>query len=134
MTYITLFLFGFITLFHVYMGVGLPFNKAAVLPLIKGKPMPFHALAALPVAFALAISTLAFAQESGVIEAVKHAHLLTTYLWLTGIGLLLRGIGGLVFFHFLNLIIDPTEFKTWDLRLYSPLTIILGTHCILVLI
>ena len=134
MIYITLFLFIFITLFHVYMGVGLPFNKAAVLPLIKGKPMPFHALAALPVAAALAISTLAFAHESGMIESIKYGELLTKYLWLTGIGLLLRGLGGLVFFHLLNLIIDPTEFKVWDLRLYSPLTIILGTHCILVLI
>ena len=134
MIWITLAIFIFITLFHVYMGLGLPFKKAAVLPIIKGKPMPFHSLAAWPVAIALALSTISFAHSTGITGPLQYSALFDLYLWVTGIGLLMRGIGGFVFFHLLNLIIDATEFKTWDLKLYSPLTVYLGAHCILVLI
>ena len=96
---VTLTLFILITLFHVYMGLELPFNKAAVLPIINGKPMPFHSLAAWPVAIALAVSTISFAHATGAIGPLQYSALFDMYLWVTGFGLLARGIGGLVGFH-----------------------------------
>ena len=133
MAYFTIAVFILIALFHVYMGLGGKMNYQYVLPTMKGKPLPFHSLAALPVAFLLAISAIAFAHEANITGPLMYSALLEKYLWLTGIALISRGLGGLIFFHALNMMIDRGHFKTWDLRLYSPLTIYLGIHCLIVL-
>lgn len=133
MIYLTIAIFFTIALFHVYMGLGGKLNKHYVLPTINGKPMPFHSLAALPVAILLGLSTVAFAHEAHVTGPLIYSILWERYLWLTCVALLVRGIGGLIVFHGLNRIIDPGLFKTWDFRLYSPLCIYLGTHCLIVL-
>ena len=133
MDHLTLSLFIIITLFHVYLGFGGKINHAYILPKINGHPLPYHSAAVFPVAILLTLSTLAFAQEANLIQPLLYSHLFKYYLLITGIGLIARGFGGLVFFHLLNKIIDDTPFKSWDLKLYSPLTIFLGTHCLLVL-
>ena len=130
--YIPFSLFVLITLFHVYMGVGGKINKDAILPKIKGKDLPFHSAAALPVALLLGLSTLAYAQVMQMIPGFLPAQYATYLVILTGVALTFRGVFGLVFFHLLNMIIDPTPFKTWDLKLYSPLTIYLGVHCLII--
>ncbi|MEK9727850.1 MAG: DUF3995 domain-containing protein [Candidatus Margulisiibacteriota bacterium] len=120
--------------FHIYMGLGGPLNMDTVLPKIKGKSLPFHQLAALPVAVLLAACAIAFAQKTQLIQSNYPIKFIDLFLLLCGIAFLSRGVLGFIFFHFLDLIIDPTPFKTWDLRLYSPLTIYLGSHCLIILI
>ena len=134
MAYVTLGLFILISAFHIYMGFGGKINHRYVIPEFKGKPMPFHAIAALPVAILLGFSALAFAHEASITGPIMYSILLEKYLWLTGIGLLIRGLFGLIVFHLFHQLIDPTPFKTWDLRLYSPLCIYLGSHCLIILL
>jgi len=130
--YIPFSIFVLITLFHLYMGLGGRVNKDIILPKIKGQDLPFHSAAALPVAFLLGLSTLAYAQVMYIIPEILSADYARYFVILTGAALTFRGIFGLVFFHLLNMIIDPTPFKTWDLKLYSPLTIYLGVHCLII--
>ena len=132
MTIFTLGIFIFLTLFHIYMALGLPLNRAAVLPTIQQKPLPFHQLMAAPVAVALGMSTLAFAHVTGQYPTALNT-MLTTYLWLTAIALITRGLTGIIVFHALNRWIDPGPFKTWDRWLYTPLTLYLGIHCLIIL-
>ena len=134
MAILTLCVLLFLSLFHVYLTLNLPINKAAILPKISGRPLPFHSLAAFPVAILLFLSSIAFANET-LLLPVQQSHIFwPTYLWLTAIAFISRGLFGIIFFHLLNKIIDDTEFKTWDLRLYSPLTLYLGLHCLIILI
>ena len=130
--YVPFILFILITLFHVYMGVGGKINKDVILPKIKGKDIPFHSAVALPVALLLGLSTIAYAQVMQITPDFLPAQYATYLVVLTGAALTFRGVFGLVFFHLLNMIIDPTPFKTWDLKLYSPLTIYLGVHCLII--
>ena len=132
-TYLTVALFSFISLFHLYLGLGGRINSDYILPKINGKPFPFHSLAALPVAILLTLSTIAFAHDVGLTGPLMYSILWEKYLWLTGIALVIRGGIGLLVFHALGRVIDPGHFKTWDFRLYSPLCIYLGTHCLIVL-
>jgi hypothetical protein len=133
MAHVTLVIFFVIAIFHVYMGLGGKLNQAYVLPTINGTPLPCHSLVALPVAILMGLSTVAFAHEAHLTGPLVHGIFWERYLWLTGMALLIRGVGGLIGFHGLNRIIDPGLFKTWDLRLYSPLCTYLGTHCLIVL-
>lgn len=134
MTHITFTIFIGLSVFHVYMGLGLPLNRAAVIPVIKNKPLPFHSIFAIPVAILLALSAIAFAHETRLIGPLLYSILLEQYLWITGISLVTRGLGGLLIFHIFNAVIDSSPFKTWDRYLYSPLCLYLGIHCLYVLI
>ena len=116
------------------MGLGGVVNKDRILPKIKGKDLPFHSAAALPVAILLGLCTFAFAQVSGLTHTKIAPNLIDLYLLISGISLTFRGLFGFIFFHIFNRVIDDTPFKTWDLRLYSPLTLYLGIHCLVVLI
>ena len=116
----------FITLFHVYMGLGGKLNYDYVLPKIGTKPLPFHSSMALPVAALLAITTIAYGFELGLYTQFSLGTYNQLWLMLAGAAFLFRGIFGLVVFHGFNKIIDNTPFKTWDLKLYSPLTVFLG--------
>ena len=115
-----------ITLFHIYMGIGAPLNYDYVLPTIKQKPLPFHSTMAIPVAILLTLSTAAFGYESGILTNELLSNYSRQWLVLTASALVFRGCFGLIVFHLLNKVIDPTLFKVWDLRLYSPLTLYLG--------
>jgi dipeptide/tripeptide permease len=125
-------IFVIITLFHIYMGVGGRVNKAAILPTINHKDLPFHSAAAIPVAILLGISTIAFGQQIGIISPILSETFSQRYLWLSAFALISRGLMGLIIFHLLNKVIDPSLFKEWDLRLYSPLTLYLGIHCLII--
>ena len=85
-----------ITLFHVYMGLGGSINKAAVLPKINGKDLPFHSAGALPVALLLGICCFAFAQSSGLLLTSYSEKIIRTYLFLSGLAFLFRGLFGLI--------------------------------------
>ena len=127
LTYVPFFLFSLITLFHIYMGVGGKLNYDYVLPKLKnGRPLPFHSLMALPVAFLLALSTSAFGFEVGILNQSYLGSFSRSWLILTATALVFRGCFGLLLFHVLNKLIDEGLFKTWDLRIYSPLTLFLG--------
>ncbi len=119
-------IFIFITIFHIYMGIGAPLNYEYVLPTIGKKPLPFHSVMAIPVAILLVLSTLAFGYESGILNKNFLGNYSGQWLVLTAAALVFRGFFGLIVFHLLNKVIDPTLFKQWDLRLYSPLTLYLG--------
>ena len=108
------------------MGIGAPLNYEYVLPTIGKKPLPFHSVMAIPVAILLVLSTLAFGYESGILNKNFLGNYSGQWLVLTAAALVFRGFFGLIVFHLLNKVIDPTLFKQWDLRLYSPLTLYLG--------
>ncbi len=134
MAYITFGILIFLSLFHIYLTLNLPINKAAILPKINGRPLPFHSLAAFPVAILLFLSSLAFANQAELIPIQLPQIFLSSYLWLTAFGFISRGLFGFIVFHILNKVIDNTPFKVWDLKLYSPLTLFLGLHCLIILI
>ena len=127
------YLFAFITIFHVYLGFGAPIQTRYILPIIQGQPLPFHSLMALPVAGLLLISTIAFGYEIGFVNNTFLGNYNQIWLALTSGALIFRGLFGFIFFHLLNKIIDDTEFKTWDLRVYSPLCMYLGVSSFLAL-
>ena len=108
------------------MGIGAPLNYDYVLPRINHKALPFHSAMAIPVAVLLALSTLAFGYESGILANELLSNYSRQWLVLTASALVFRGCFGFIVFHLLNKVIDPTLFKVWDLRLYSPLTLYLG--------
>ena len=123
---IPFFLFAFITLFHVYMGFGGPLNYEAVLPKIGNEDMPFHASFCFPIAGLLTLSTISFGFQVGILPNSILGTFNSTWLLITAASLVFRGCFGFIVFHALNKVIDDTAFKTWDLRIYSPLTLYLG--------
>ena len=133
MNLLPLVIFLLIALFHFYMGLGLPYNTKAVLPRINGEDLPFHRLMAIPVGVVFLITSWAFSVQIGLI-LVPYSMWYTNLLWAVSIALVVRGALGLIVFHLLNGGIDPTPFKTWDRYLYSPLTLYLGVHCLLILL
>ncbi len=133
MTYLTLGILIFLSLFHVYLTLDLPINKATILPKINGRPLPFHSLAAFPVAILLGLTSIAFANETLLLPIQHMNDFLSMYLWLSAIAFISRGLFGFIVFHALNKVIDETPFKRWDFQLYSPLTLYLGIHCLIIL-
>ena len=127
-------LFIFITLFHVYMGFGGPINTKYFFPTVQGNPLPFHSIMALPVAGLLLLSTLSFGFQVGYIQTTVLGEYNQYWLGLTCGALIFRSLFGFICFHLLNKLIDNCEFKTWDLRLYSPLCLYLGAASLLALI
>ena len=126
-------IFTFITLFHIYLGFNGPINLDFILPKINGQRMAYHPLASFPVALLLFLSTISFGYCVQIIPFSPLGIYNTLWLQLTGAALIFRGLFGLIFFHWFRLIIDDTQFKTWDLRIYSPLTIYLGVSSFIAL-
>ena len=119
-------IFCFLTLFHIYMGFGGPINTNYFFPSINGESLPFHATMALPVALLLLLTTISFGFNVQLLPNTILGSFNSIWLLLSAIALVFRGIFGCIVFHLLNKVIDDTAFKTWDYRLYSPLTLYLG--------
>ncbi|MBN3932308.1 DUF3995 domain-containing protein [Streptomyces verrucosisporus] len=90
-------------------------------------PPPWATLA---VACLLAVAAWLVLARAGIVRGLLPHRVLNAMAWILAAVLLLRGAAGLVLSGVLGQ--GPAPFRFWDLVLYSPLTLALGTIAALV--
>jgi hypothetical protein len=124
--------FVILALLHVYWAIGGQFGQAASVPSVDGRrlfdPSPRSTLM---VAAALLACACAIAGTAGWLGEAVPASVFRAVTMLVSLVFLLRAIGDFRYVGFFQRAGD-SPFAYWDLRLYSPLCLLIGAAALVV--